>query len=280
MDREADAYAVFSALAAKQRDFVIRVAHDRWVREHEGTAKAMLRDVAARAPVLLRRTVKLSRRRGGKAPDAKRRHPPRDARDAVLAVRTCTVSIPRPRKLAHDLEATITLNLVQVREESPPVGTEPVEWLLFTTLSNDNADAVAAIVDAYRSRWTIEEYFKVLKTGCSYEKRQLESRHALLNALGLFAPLAWRLLALRSAGDDPATPASQLLDPDEIHVLRKISQDVKLGPAPTAADAITALARLGGHFPQNGRPGWQTIWGGFELLLLQVQGYRIARAEM
>lgn len=279
MDREADAYALFATLAANERDFVIRVAHDRMVREHTGTA--MLRDVAAKAPVLLRRAVKLTRRSGiGKAPQAKRRHPPRDARDAELAVRACTLTLPRPPKQPRDLPASLTLNMVQILEERAPDGVEPVEWLLFTTLPIKDTDAVAAIVDAYRARWTIEEYFKALKTGCSYEKRQLESRHSLLNALGLLAPIAWRLLALRSAGDDPTTPASVVLDDDEIHVLRKISRDIKLGSRPTAHEAITALARLGGHFPQNGRPGWQVIWAGFDKLIGQVTGYRLARAEM
>ena len=64
-------------------------------------------------------------------------------------------------------------------------------------------------LDYYRSRWSIEEFFKALKTGCSYEKRQLESRHALLNALGILAPIAWQLLVLRqdSRGDATTTTA-------------------------------------------------------------------------
>jgi hypothetical protein len=47
-------------------------------------------------------------------------------------------------------------------------------------------------VDCYRGRWTIEEYFKALKTGCQYERRQLETAHSLLNALAILAPVAWR----------------------------------------------------------------------------------------
>ena len=61
----------------------------------------------------------------------------------------------------------------------------------------DTPDAIGFAVDCYRARWTIEEYFKALKTGCGYEKRQLESAHSLLNALAILAPVAWRLLLLR-----------------------------------------------------------------------------------
>jgi hypothetical protein len=57
----------------------------------------------------------------------------------------------------------------------------------------------------------IEEYFKALKTGCAIEKRQLESLRALVNALALFAVIAWRQLHLRSVArltpDAPATNA-------------------------------------------------------------------------
>ena len=151
---------------------------------------------------------------------------------------------------------------------------------MFTTLPVGHADEVATVIDTYRARWTIEEYFKALKSGCSYEKRQLESRHSLLNALGLLAPIAWLLLALRSAADDPDTPASALLAPEEIHVLRKLARDVTLSDDPTAAQALAAVARLGGHFPQNGRPGWKVLWTGFQKLLDRVEGYRLARDEM
>jgi hypothetical protein len=280
MDREADAYALFAGAIAADRDFVIRVAHDRWAKEHDGAAMEMLRDLAARGPTMLTREVKLSRRsKVGKALDTRRRHPPREGRDAVLSVRAIAVTLPRPRKLGDPLPTSLKVNLVQVIEENPPAGEAAVEWLLFTTLPVINAADLAAAVDAYRARWTIEEYFKALKSGCSYEKRQLESRHALLNALGILAPIAWRLLALRSAGDDPV-PASAFLEKDELHVLRKLSHDVKLGPAPTAAQAILAIALLGGHFKQNGRPGWQVIWTGFRKVLDIVEGYRLARREM
>jgi hypothetical protein len=281
IDREADAYGLFSAFIEHSRDFVIRVAHDRWVREHGGTANEFLRDIAARAPVTLKREIRLSRRtRVGTTPSSRRRHPPRAGRDAVLHIRAHAITLPKPKKL-RGVPSSLEVNLVQVSEVNPPRGATPVEWLLLSTLPIGDAASVAAIVDAYRARWTIEEYFRALKTGCSYEKRQLESRHALLNALGVLVPLAWRLLALRSAAeDDPEAPATSLLADDEIHVLRKMSKDIKLGKAPTVEQAVLALAGLGGHFPQNGRPGWLVIWRGLEKVLERVEGYRLARAEM
>jgi hypothetical protein len=281
MDREADAYALFVALIDRGRDLVVRVAPDRWVHEHADAAQEMLRTVVARTPVRLQRTVRLARRSAvGKARDTRRRHPPREGRDATLTIRACSVVLPRPPKLRGPLPASLPVNLVHVREEHPPADLAPVEWLLVTTLPITDARDIGHIVDHYRARWTIEEYFKALKSGCSYEKRQLESRTTLLNALGILAPLAWRLLALRSVAEDTTAPASVIFAPDEVHVLRQLSRDIRLGSAPTVAEALYAVAHLGGHFPQNGRPGWKVLWIGFHKLLDRVEGYRLARAEL
>lgn len=43
-------------------------------------------------------------------------------------------------------------------------------------------------MDAYRARWVIEEFFKALKTGCNFERRQLESFQSLRIALAIFLP--------------------------------------------------------------------------------------------
>ena len=283
MDQEADAYALFCALSEQRRDFVVRVSWDRLVKEFKGTLPEPFRDVAVRAPVVLIRDVQLSRRTsGGKSGNRKQKHPPRSMRPAELQVRACTITMPRPRgKPTAHLQAELHLQLVHVSERSAPSGQPAVEWFLVTQLPIADAASVEAIVDAYRARWSMEEYFKALKTGCAYEERQLESRHALLNALGLMIPLAWRLLELRTlAEDDPEAPASGALDADELHVLRKLSKDIKLGLAPSVAQVLLAVASIGGHIKQNGRPGWQVLYRGWRKLITHVAGYRLAKAEM
>ncbi len=85
----------------------------------------------------------------------------------------------------------------------------------------DTPDDVLRVVDWYRARWTIEEYFKALKTGCALEERQLEDLPALVNVLALFIPIAWRLLLMKSeARDAPTAPATTILEPEELEVLR------------------------------------------------------------
>jgi hypothetical protein len=60
-----------------------------------------------------------------------------------------------------------------------PKGIEPICGYLVTNEPITTKKQVAAVVDAYRTRWVIEELFKALKTGCQFEKRQLESYAAL-----------------------------------------------------------------------------------------------------
>ena len=60
----------------------------------------------------------------------------------------------------------------------------------------ETAEQAATVVDHYRARWVIEEYFKALKTGCAIEKRQLMTYEGLTRALAIFVPMAWHLLAL------------------------------------------------------------------------------------
>jgi hypothetical protein len=48
-----------------------------------------------------------------------------------------------------------------------------------TREGRDGTDA--HFFDLYHRRWLVEEYFKALKTGCSLERRQVESYSALKN---------------------------------------------------------------------------------------------------
>ena len=216
MDREGDDYEVLDALKRIDGRFVIRVQHDRLLDEQR------LREAASEAPVLVEREVPLSRRTGNNAgPKQQRIHPPRDARLAQLAVSRLVVTISRPERASRECAKTLSLSVVRVWEPNPPEGQKAVEWLLYSSEPVETPEQVLRIVDWYRARWTIEEYFKALKTGCAVEKRQLGDFHALSNAIALLAPIAWRLLLLKSEGRErPTAPATIVLEPDEIEVLR------------------------------------------------------------
>lgn len=269
MDREADSYAVFAPLIDKQRLFVIRSFQNRVL---VGDAETHLRAAARAARVALRREVPLSPRPTIPGPKGKR-HPARRLRTARLSFAATTVGLPRPRG-DEGATASLQLNVVHVFEKKPPAGEPAVEWLLLTNLPVDTPEAIAFAVDCYRGRWVIEEYFKALKTGCQYERRQLESAGALLNALALLAPIAWRLLLLRSvARNDNKAPATSALTPKQLEVLRAVAKK-PLPARATARDAMLAVATIGGHINSNGDPGWLVLGRGMHDLLLLELGWR------
>src|SRR5690606_21438885 len=99
-----------------------------------------------------------------------------------------------------------------------------------------------------------------------------------LVALGLLVPIAWQLLLIRDVSrNTPEEPASRVLTPLQIRLLQ-VSDDVKLCVNPTVEQALLAIARLGGHLKQNGPPGWQVLWRGFEKLRAWEAGAALARA--
>jgi hypothetical protein len=173
---------------------------------------------------------------------------------------------------------------VQVVEIAPPDGIAPVEWTLLTNLPISSSEEIARVVDVYRARWVIEEYFKALKTGCILEKRQNESLHALRNLIAVLLPIAWRLLVLRTLESaQPDAPATQALTPRMLAVLAVLAVLAALAnrpmPAqPSVADALWAIASLGGHHHRRTKPGWQVLGRGFEKLSFAESVWAAARA--
>jgi hypothetical protein len=273
MDREADSYALLAGLADRGRDFVVRSFQDRVLVDQE----ARLRAVARTAKPSIRREVPLSPR--PKIPGPKgERHPARRFRIASLSIAAVAVELPRTSEAGGTGSARIGVNVIHVFEKRPPVGEAAVEWFLLTSLPIDTPAAVAFAVDCYRARWTIEEFFKALKTGCQYESRQLESADSLLNALAIFAPVAWRLLLLRHlARIDAKAPATAALTAKQLQVLKAVAKK-PLPPRPSVRDALLAVAALGGHLKSNGDPGWLVLGRGLHDLLLLEIGWR-AREE-
>lgn len=272
MDREADSYRLLSQAVTNRWRVVIRMTADRVVSHSDGLKVS---DIIKDGEVVIKREVALAPRRIPKGTEARKRHPPRDARVASLSVSAHPVVLPRTDWAGSDCLPTLDLNIVRVWERNPPAGAEPVEWRLITTEPIATADDVARVVDAYRARWVIEEYFKALKTGCGFERRQLENRRAIVNALAVFAPIAWQLLVLRALSRaTPNAGAETVLTSLRLELLRKHPK-LNLKSRATARDAMLAIAQLGGHIRNNGDPGWMVLWRGFEKLLLLEEGARL-----
>jgi hypothetical protein len=282
MDSEADDYTLLWNLQNSKRRFVMRLCYDRRL-DSEATGSRpneKTKAFVARAKVRATREVSLARRKRAIAGGRSRRAAPRTQRDAVLAITARKVVLRRPSYVEQE-EASplLSVNVVAVREKSPPRGAVPVEWFLLTTEAIETQEQILAVVDAYRARWMIEEYFKALKSGCSVQKRQLESKATIEKALALFTPVAWALLRMRTLSRrSPNAPATTVLSAVQIKLLREQTK-LPISTESNVLDAWSAVARLGGHLKNNGPPGWQLIGRGYSNLLILEAGYKIAKAE-
>lgn len=290
-DREADAYSILAQLEERQSRYVIRNQYDRRTFNEDGEIQLLREAVRNNSTLVLARTVKLTARNPGEKNKTSRRgaavlkgsayvrtlgskktHPARDERLADLHITAGRHILKRPRSETDRWPAQLAVNVVRVFEPEPPEGQEAVEWFLLTNEPIDTKEQVAAVVDAYRTRWVIEEFFKAMKTGCNYEKSQLESFQALLSLFCLLCPIAWRMLRMRALSrTQEDLPATAALSDTQLILLRLAHP--KLPKKSTVKEALMAVAALGGHIKNNGPPGWLVIGRGFHELLSQEVGF-------
>lgn len=269
MDREADIFTLVAAMRSRDQDFIIRAAQNR------ATPEGPLWDLLDDTEFVTGRELDLPERKPRSRKSARKLHPPRTAHVAKLEVRARRIKLWSAASNRNDNSrrhaSTVELNLVHVIERDPPPGDEPVEWVLLTSLPVATKQDVDFIVDAYRARWVIEEFFKALKSGCAIEKRQLESIRSVTNALAVSLPIAWILLRLRHLSrDQPDRPAATLLSPLMLTCLRVLVLERtrhQLPARPTCKQLTWAVAALGGHIKNNGEPGLIVLGRGLAKLL-------------
>jgi hypothetical protein len=223
--------------------FIIRAQHDRPV--EIGDDVVQLFELARKTAPTFVTEVPLSRRRQRCWPT---KRPARLGRIAKLSFAARPVRLCRPSKYADDLADILEVNAVHVFEPAPPRGQERVEWLLLTSQPIATRADIERVIEGYRTRWVIEEYFKAVKTGCAYESRQLESYHALSNLLAYTFVIAYALLLMRSlARVDRSWPATAIFSETEIEVLRRLNPravrddpDVRLPFSPSQRSEATS----------------------------------------
>jgi hypothetical protein len=174
-----------------------------------------------------------------------------------------------------------------VREPEGGGTHEPLNWILLTSEPVDTVEQVKQIVRYYELRWRIEEYHKAWKSGVGVERLRQQSAENLERMVVITAFVAVRLLQLREQlpcradkNESQSTlPCDQVLRAEEWKVLWRTVQKVALPASPpTARWACLALARLGGFSDtkHTGRPGWNTLWHGWQVLQERVVGFRLA----
>jgi hypothetical protein len=255
-DQESDIYEHFAKRPAKV-DLLVRAHHNRKIETDPDSDVALLLPFVDGLPEQGRFSTPI--------PAA----PGRKARIAELAIRFSPVTLCRPKIAARHLPKTIELTLVEVREVSPPADSDPVHWRLLTTHKVTHLGEARRIIDLYRMRWTIEEFFRTLKTGSiNIEDADIGDPEAMMKLVVAAAIASVSIIQLVKARDGNTEQLlADVFEPEDQPVLEALSlrlegaTERQKNPHPKGSLSFGTwvIARLGGWTGYYGKPGPKVI---------------------
>ena len=259
-DRGADAFAFYREVSDElDAGFVIRANQNRCIQTPSGT-DGRLMDWSEGLPEQGRLTIEIEQGGG------------REARETELAVKAGECQLLPPKNDPAP-SPPVAVNVVRIDELDRE--DDPIQWVLLTTESVDEFSDSQTVIDFYRARWTIEDWHKVLKTGCRIEERQLETWERMEVLLSVYSVIAWKVLALRelARGKSHYAP-DMLLTETERSILE--TKFPELTDKDAKAYAI-AVAKIGGYLDRSSDPppGWETMWKGLKKLQTLAEGYEL-----
>jgi len=219
--------------------FIVRACQDRCLDGAVGGPRlfAAVADTAALAQL----TVRLGRRVAVPS-ESRKRKKARQPREATVTLRAARVTLRGPARPGGRLQS-LGVNAVLAREENPPAGEEPVEWLLLSDLPIASLEEVLAVLAYYCVRWQAEVFFGVLKGGCRVEERQLETAERFGACLAVYRIVAWRVLLVTQLGRrQPQAPCTVVFEEDEWRAAYTVAQ----GAAPEQTPPFGGDAHGGG----------------------------------
>lgn len=214
-DREGDLYPLLTLKnKLKNFDVVVRASKLRKVQLEDGSKQGLF-EHTAEVSSSATREINI-----GKGPRKK-------ARKAIVEIKYGNVVVLRPHSPVYN-DKSISLNFVRVTEmESSAKGiSEPVDWLLLTTMDVKTIEDAEKIVAYYRRRWFIEDYHRLLKKkGFGIEDIQVENPHAFEINLAVCIRSAYMTALLKKGFDskDDMTPATIVFTPLEMKIVGNLN---------------------------------------------------------
>lgn len=252
-DREADMYELFARRPADVQ-LIVRACQNRRIEPPTATDEELLFSFIDRQP------------EQGRVEIAVPAAPGRLARRAELAVRFAPVLLRRPLHGADPtLSKTQAVSLVELRETAVPAVGKPLHWRLLTTHPVADLAQARRVVELYRLRWIIEEFFQTLKTaGFDIEAADIGEPAAMINFVAAATVAAVTIKQLVQARDGTTDQKlADAFDPDDRPLLEAVSSKLEgkterqRNPHPNGSLAFAAwvIARLGGWTGYYGKPG-------------------------
>lgn len=214
-DREADIFELFD----EQRrnpcvDLLVRAKHNRNISDEPFRLFEALRQAPAAAEIL----VQVPRQSARPKRSKQKARSKRPARTTKLSVRYLNVQLQSPPY--HKDKKPIHVWAIHAWEEDPPPNAEAVEWFLLTTREITSSEKAIECVRWYCLRWRIEDWHRVLKSGCRIEDMAHDTAERLRRAIAINLVIAWRIMLMTLLGrETPELPAEVLFSNLEIKVL-------------------------------------------------------------
>ena len=269
-DREADVFELFDARRRAPRvELLVRARHDRCLDK-----KRKLFETVRSQPVAGSIEVEIEGLTERPKSSRKKARPARKKRLAHCALRFCGVELPATGTKSEP----VSLSAVHIVETNPPADEKPVQWFLLTSVAVNDAKTAAEIVGYYLQRWRIEDFFRVLKSGCKTEFLLFRTADRLQRAIAINAVIAWRIMVMTLLGRQvPECEAELMFTDHELAFLSDYAAQQGLEPPENLGRSVQLVAHLGGyrgrtHDPE---PGNQIMWQGYSMLTKATIGHRI-----
>ncbi len=262
-DREGDITEVFDQVRQlKHTGVLVRAAHDRTLDKDS----QRLWDKMESQPIQFQQEINIPAT------------PKRKARIAKLVVRFSPVQLRTPFRF--DNREPLNVYAVYASEFDCPEGEIPLSWMLLTTEIVQDVERATTILRWYSYRWHIEEFHKILKSGCQSERYRLAAV-SMKTLLGFLSVIAVELLQVTYLHrTQPDAPATDVLNHLQLQVLKAtVAKRNKLPPILTVAWAIESVAFLGGFLEHRRHSpiGIQVLWRGWLKLHDLSQGWLLAK---
>lgn len=258
-DREADQFQILHDAHHRGHNFVIRSKHDRMVKGEDHYLSWHMN----KSKVLWNVEITIPKEKSKV--------------DAQMKFGTITINDTNPqtkKKYGKSGVRDLTLNVIEVKEKTKKEGRDQLRWVLLTNLDVCSKEDALKIIDYYRLRWQIENYFKVLKGGCCHvEHACLRSFEKLDKYTMCFSIIAWRMFWMKFMyHTDPQMPAKSIITDLEIEVLKIRNPEIDENKL-TLGKALKLIAMFGGYNNRkgDGPTGNITLWRGFIIIRDRAQ---------
>ncbi|MGH8497626.1 MAG: IS4 family transposase [Methylococcales bacterium] len=212
-DREADFFELFSEPRHHQVDLLVLAKHDRCI-EADSKLFDTLRQDSVRGTLSIRIPRQSERAKKSK----QKARPKRDERTVQVTLRTREIELLPPSYWKD--RSPLKLSVIHLLEETPPAGETPLEWFLLTTIQVTNNRSAEQSIRWYRLRWRIEDWHRVLKSGCGAEELAHRTGERLKRGIAIKLVIAWRIMLMTLLGRVcPGLPADMLFSDVELQVL-------------------------------------------------------------